>query len=921
MNLNETLKETIPEREFVRNTADDIAPIKLINRLLPFVVLVLILAVLIIYTHIQRRDLVHHVEDVTNQIADYMAGTIANEIGYAQSSIKLSAVTIAQTMTSDTLDNPSDVILPMIENTPFDAIEYIRADGMNVMNIGEPFDASDRVYYIEGIKGNTGIWNNYHPKTSQETLMNFYTPLVYQGNTVGVITGYIGASSQVAPLFETELYGKNIIGLLVDENNMVICSSLQSEYVKDFSLDMFLDCFGIAEEQKEQTYSILDKATDMAVSYKDPTGEGRICVVTVPETNWKVAIVVPDNSFSEIIGDDTKESVVAIGTISIFLIAYATYVLLRNVKRRRLIAAENAKLEEENRLFNEEKQKAFNAIAEIRDIIASANMGTWRIELVEGKEPRMYVDDTMKKLMGVAGSEHSPEQTYMDWFANIMPEAVDSVLHSVERMEQGHFDENTYLWIHPTKGARYVRCGGTAVTIPGGYSLKGYHYDVDDVVREDQAKVVMLQDALNEKNEYYSTLGTLGGIFYSMHVIDLLEDTAIEFNAKNEVKAIVNQKQGATNMMIKVMSAVTAEEHKQSALEFTDLSTLAERMRNKKILSKQLIGNRTGWFLASFVTMEQDEEGRPTKVIYTTRVIDDEKKQEERLIKESQTDELTGMLNRHAYEDDIYIHDNIPKEDNFVYVSLDVNGLKIVNDTKGHMAGDELLMGAAECMKTCLGTYGKLYRVGGDEFVAILFCNNQKLQSIFRDFDETIDNWSGLLIDSLSISYGWASKAENAGATVRELSDLADQRMYESKANHYKKAGLDRRGQKDAHKVLCQLYTKILKINLTDDTYQIVDMDVNEQTDEKGFSHCISKWLENFGTSGQVHPDDLPEYLEKTNLSYMKEYFGEDKTSLHIFYRRKYGEEFKQVMMEIIPASDYSVEQQTLFLYVKDIDK
>lgn len=42
---------------------------------------------------------------------------------------------------------------------------------------------------------------------------------------------------------------------------------------------------------------------------------------------------------------------------------------------------------------------------------------------------------------------------------------------------------------------------------------------------------------------------------------------------------------------------------------------------------------------------------------------------------------------------------------------------------------------------------------------------------------------------------------------------------------------------------------------------------------------------------------------------------------LHIFYRRKCEEGYKQVMMELIPDSDYSADNQTLFLYVKDIDK
>ena len=53
----------------------------------------------------------------------------------------------------------------------------------------------------------------------------------------------------------------------------------------------------------------------------------------------------------------------------------------------------------------------------------------------------------------------------------------------------------------------------------------------------------------------------------------------------------------------------------------------------------------------------------------------------------------------------------------------------------------------------------------------------------------------------------------------------------------------------------------------------------------------------------------------------MRNYFEGNKTSLHISYRRKYGDEFKQVMMEIIPADDYSNDNQNLFLYVNNIEK
>lgn len=564
----------------------------------------------------------------------------------------------------------------------------------------------------------------------------------------------------------------------------------------------------------------------------------------------------------------------------------------------------------------------FTDIVEIRDIVSSANMGIWRIEEIEGVEPRMFVDETMKRLLGIAKDvDRTPEETYTDWFSNITSEAVSSVYESVGRMKQGYFDENTYLWNHPTKGVRYVRCGGTAKTVDGGYILKGYHYDVDEIVRREQAQAAELQEALNKKEEYYATLDTLEGIFYSLHMIDLINDTTAEYNAKSEVRQYVDHRQGAREMMVQVMSALTVEEYKEEALAFTDLSTLADRMGDKKVITKQLKGVHTGWFLASFVAMERDENEKVTKVVYITRVIDEAKQYEKRLIEKSQTDEITGLFNRRAYEEDIYAHNDCPIEDSFIYVSLDVNGLKVVNDTKGHLAGDELIIGCCQCMKQCFGPYGKLYRIGGDEFVAILTCNNEKVVELFADFDQALVNWTGELVDQLSVSYGWTSKEEHPESSVRQLGAIAEQRMYQAKDAYYKKIGFDRRGQKDAHKALCELYTKILMINVTDDSYQIINMDDNERTVENGFADTISSWFTSFADTGHIHPDDVEEFRFKTDLSYISKYFESNKTSLHVFYRRKYVDGFKQVMMEMIPATNYSHDNQSLFLYVKNIDK
>lgn len=423
-----------------------------------------------------------------------------------------------------------------------------------------------------------------------------------------------------------------------------------------------------------------------------------------------------------------------------------------------------------------------------------------------------------------------------------------------------------------------------------------------------------------EKEEQYRVLQSMASIHYSMHVIDLTKDTSYELNAAEDVKTLANRDNHALELMRTVMKALIVDEYVDAALEFTDLSTLAERMHDKKTISKQLIGKNTGWIQTMFIATETDPYGKPTKVIFTTRVIDEEKKNEESLIKKSMNDELTGLYNRRAYEEDILEYSKNSTGEDFVYASIDVNGLKVVNDEIGHAAGDELIKGAAACMKDAFGSYGKVYRTGGDEFVSIFFASKEQLVAIKADLEQAVDNWSGELVSSLALSVGYVTRRECKDEPILEIAKLADKRMYDAKSAYYAKKGVDRKGQAAANTALCNLYTKILKINITDDTYAIVNMDASEQTTEKGFADTISAWLTDFGKSGQVHKDDLDNYLQKTDLEYLRNYFNSGKTSISIQYRRKYSDGFKQVAMDMIPANDYSDDNQTLFLYVKNID-
>lgn len=160
---------------------------------------------------------------------------------------------------------------------------------------------------------------------------------------------------------------------------------------------------------------------------------------------------------------------------------------------------------------------------------------------------------------------------------------------------------------------------------------------------------------------------------------------------------------------------------------------------------------------------------------------------------EANTDILTGLHNRRAYEDKItkITESGIP--DKMVYFSFDLNGLKQANDTRGHSAGDKLICGAASVIKNIWGKYGRVYRIGGDEFAAILELDSKNIQTVKDAFDREIENWSQKNDMTLSISYGFAGRAQNKHSSLREIIDMADENMFIEKVNYYKKTGNDRR--------------------------------------------------------------------------------------------------------------------------------
>ena len=145
--------------------------------------------------------------------------------------------------------------------------------------------------------------------------------------------------------------------------------------------------------------------------------------------------------------------------------------------------------------------------------------------------------------------------------------------------------------------------------------------------------------------------------------------------------------------------------------------------------------------------------------------------------KKANIDELTGVKNKNAYsEAENLLNEQIKtgKVKDYAIVVCDMNGLKDVNDTLGHLAGDQFIKDG--CMLICNAfAHSPVYRVGGDEFVVIAQGKDlSKLDYLIEKIDKANaeNKAKGRVTMAVGAAYG------KEGLTVGDVFEQADANMY-----------------------------------------------------------------------------------------------------------------------------------------------
>ena len=286
-------------------------------------------------------------------------------------------------------------------------------------------------------------------------------------------------------------------------------------------------------------------------------------------------------------------------------------------------------------------------------------------------------------------------------------------------------------------------------------------------------------------------LDSMAEIYDNVNLLNFTNSTEMSLLDRTRTERGIDLSRQTHSLLNQKLQHTVIADQLEEFLEFTDISTVRTRLLGKKVITGEFIDVVKGWFRAQYIAVDKTSDGIPNMVIYTTTTIEEEKRREENLIRISMTDELTRLYNRRCFDEDVAALNGKMIPSNLVVFSADVNGLKTVNDSMGHAAGDELIKGAAECMVEAIGNRGKVYRMGGDEFMALVYSDNP--EHIAEEISRRTSIWRGNHVEKLTLSVGYAMAEDVENPTITDIEKLADEKMYEQKKAHYQRKEFDRR--------------------------------------------------------------------------------------------------------------------------------
>ncbi len=279
---------------------------------------------------------------------------------------------IMSALLSRSLDGPDVDISQMrdiAQDSVFDFIEFADRDGMDHNITGGVSDATDRKYYLDGIKGNEGMEVVFDSRATHETLLMFYSPVTFDGETVGVLIGVYQAENKIEKLLTTTYFGEQADLYLCTPEGRVTASNLPLDTSAD---QRVTDLAQGDAELADSMQRAIESGENLNFTLKNQKSGG--CMTKLQNEGWFLIQIFPEAANVTMIHDANRAGVRL--EIMLLIIFFLVLVMLVRIHRK-----ERRQIEE----LAEERGKYKNAVLADAIIMFEANLtknqiweGVWK---------------------------------------------------------------------------------------------------------------------------------------------------------------------------------------------------------------------------------------------------------------------------------------------------------------------------------------------------------------------------------------------------------------------------------------------------------------------------------------------------------------------------------------------------------------
>lgn len=255
------------------------------------------------------------------------------------STLNLLSITVAETIQEPWI---STGFLKLLQETSvFDYVEFIDTTGLNHNADGITSDSTDRDNYLRGIQGETGFHVIYHSRITHETLVNFYAPVYYHDEIIGVLNGMFREES-LRQAISVKLFDMDAKSIICTADGTVISSYGYSSAAENL-LDVLTEEDGISEASLTEIQQACASRDIYYCTAQGAVKDFSVSLVPIGE-NWVLVQRFPSAVTRQMADSANRAGMkLELSLLSFFLI-YIVYLIIVNLRKRRLLASEKVRL-------------------------------------------------------------------------------------------------------------------------------------------------------------------------------------------------------------------------------------------------------------------------------------------------------------------------------------------------------------------------------------------------------------------------------------------------------------------------------------------------------------------------------------------------------------------------------------------------